>query len=621
MRPVLSIDRLVVEGRTPLGAWVATVRGVTVTVAQGEVLALIGESGAGKTTVALAALSYTRPGTRIVGGAVALNGVDLLGLDARARRQTRGKDAAYVAQSAQAALNPAITIGEQVAEPMLLHGVSTGAEARRRAVALLRSLDLPDPDELARRYPHQASGGQQQRVLVAMALTCGPKLLVLDEPTTALDVTTQIEVLKAIKDVVREHGSATIYVSHDLAVVTQVADRIAVMKDGVVVEEGPTRRIVEQPAHEYTRQLIGAVSPRLRPSHGMAAPPAVSKPILEVEGVRATFARPTLFGLADPGADVLRDVTLEVRPREVVALVGESGSGKSTLARVIAGLHPASRGAVRLAGRRLAARARQRDREALRRIQIIFQSPDLSLNPEQRVEDAIGRPLDLYFGLDRAARAKRVAELLVMVGVAPEYAGRFPAELSGGQRQRVAIARAFAARPDLLLCDEILSSLDTIVAAQVLDLMRELKARHDVAYLFISHDLATVASIADRVVVLYAGRVCEEGPMAAVFAPPHHPYTELLLTSVPTLRQGWLEEVLARRGARGGAPSGVVARPRGCPFQPRCPHAIERICDREPPPPRRTPAGQTVYCHREIAELETAQAGSMAARQDGHSWT
>jgi peptide/nickel transport system ATP-binding protein len=614
MSAVLRIDDLAVEGRTPLGGWVATVRGVSVTVAQGEVLALIGESGAGKTTVALAALSYTRPGTQIVGGAVALNGVDLLGLDARARRQLRGKDAAYVAQSAQAALNPAITIGEQVAEPMLLHGVSTRAEARRRAVELLRRLDLPSPEELARRYPHQASGGQQQRVLVAMALTCAPKLLVLDEPTTALDVTTQIEVLKAIKDVVREHRSATIYVSHDLAVVTQVADRIAVMKDGRVVEEGPTRQIVEQPVHEYTRQLIGAVSPRLSRGRGMAFAGAVApEPILRVEGVYATFARPTPFGPADAGADVLRDVTLAVRPREVVALVGESGSGKSTLARVIAGLHPASRGDVRLDGRRLASRARQRDRDALRRIQIVFQSPDLSLNPEQRVEDAIGRPLHLYFGLDRAARAKRVAELLVMVGVAPEYAGRFPAELSGGQRQRVAIARAFAAEPDLLLCDEILSSLDTIVAAQVLDLMRELKATHDVAYLFISHDLATVASIADRVVVLYAGRVCEQGPAAAVFAPPHHPYTELLLSSVPTLRQGWLEDVLARRGAA-GAQSGMAPPTRGCPFQPRCPLAIERICDREPPPPRRTPAGQTVYCHRELAELEAAQALSAAAR-------
>jgi peptide/nickel transport system ATP-binding protein len=619
--PVLEIAGLSVEGRTPRGAWVPTVRGVSVTVAPGEVVALIGESGAGKTTVALAALSYARPGTRIVGGSVLLEGVEILALEARARRRARGKDVAYVAQSAQAALNPAITIGEQVAEPMLLHGVASGGDARRRAVALLRRLDLPDPDELARRYPHQASGGQQQRVLVAMALTCAPKLLVLDEPTTALDVTTQIEVLKAIKDVIREHGSAAIYVSHDLAVVTQVADRIVVMKDGLVVEHGPTAEIVTRPTQEYTRQLIGAVTPRPAGSRRVAAGDAApAPPLLEVDRVSATFARPGLLRQAGRDADVLQDVTMEVRPREVVALVGESGSGKTTLARVIAGLHPPSAGTVRLAGRPLEAGARRRDRDALRRIQIVFQSPDLSLNPEQRIEDAIGRPLELYFGLDRERRARRVAELLTLVGVPPDYAGRFPAELSGGQRQRVSIARAFAAEPDLVLCDEILSSLDTIVAAQVLELMRALKARHDVAYLFISHDLATVASIADRVLVLYGGRVCETGPTAAVFSPPHHPYTALLLSSVPALRQGWLEEVLAAR-APDPAQTGIdLSGDAGCPFRARCPLAIPGTCD-EPPPARRTVAGQTIHCHRDLEELEAAQAGSAAPIREDRSWT
>jgi peptide/nickel transport system ATP-binding protein len=618
---LLEIAGLAVEGRTPRGDWVATVRGVSVTVEPGEVVALIGESGAGKTTVALAALSYARPGTRIVGGSVTLEGVDILALEARARRRARGKDVAYVAQSAQAALNPAITIGEQVAEPMLLHGVASGAEARRRAVALLRRLDLPDPEELAGRYPHQASGGQQQRVLVAMALTCAPKLLVLDEPTTALDVTTQIEVLEAIKDVIREHRSAAIYVSHDLAVVTQVADRIVVMKDGLVVEHGPTAEIVARPAQEYTRQLIGAVKPHPAARRGATAGDAAAGPaLLQVDGVSATFARPKLLRSPGAGADVLRDVTMEVRPREVVALVGESGSGKTTLARVIAGLHPPSAGQVRLAGRPLEARARRRDRDALRRIQIVFQSPDLSLNPEQRIEDAVGRPLELYFGLDRKRRAARVAELLGMVGVPPDYAGRFPAELSGGQRQRVSIARAFAARPDLVLCDEILSSLDTIVAAQVLELMRALKAQHDVAYLFISHDLATVASIADRVLVLYAGRVCETGPTSAVFSPPHHPYTALLLSSVPALRQGWLEEVLATRAP--GAARGATAAPgAGCPFRTRCPLQMPGTCEREPIPARRTPAGQTIHCHRELDELAAAQAATAAPAPEDRSWT
>jgi peptide/nickel transport system ATP-binding protein len=601
--PLLEIEGLRVEGRTPRGEWVSTIRGVSLTVAPGEVVALIGESGAGKTTVALASLSYMRPGTRAVAGAVRLDGRDLMALDARARRRARGKDVAYVAQSAQAALNPAITIGEQVAEPMRLHGITTREEARRGAIALLARLDLPDPAELARRYPHQASGGQQQRVMVAMALTCRPKLLVLDEPTTALDVTTQIEVLKAIKDVIRAHKSAAIYVSHDLAVVAQIADRIVVMKDGAMVEAGPTAEIIARPREEYTRELINAVTLH-RPVR--AADPAAAQPLLVVKRVSASFAQPSFRAKPDIAEHVLQEVDLSIGRREVVALVGESGSGKSTLARVIAGLHAPLEGEVTLDGRHLAARARRRDRELLRRIQIIFQSPDLSLNPEQPIGEAIGRPLKFYFGLAGRRGAERVAELLLMVGLAADYAARYPAELSGGQRQRVAIARAFAARPDLVLCDEILSSLDTIVASQVLALMRDLRVRHDVAYLFISHDLATVAAIADRVVVLYAGRICESGPAAAVFAAPAHPYTALLLASVPALRQGWLEEVLAARPSTARETGITVPRDRGCPFRNRCAFAIPERCDREPPPERRLAAGHVAYCHREAAELRAA---------------
>ncbi len=608
MAPVLQIDDLKVEGRTPRGVWVPTVRGVSLKVQAGEVVALIGESGAGKTTVAMASLCYTRPGTRVVGGKVTLSGVDIFSLDARARRAARGKDVAYVAQSAQAALNPAITIGEQVAEPMLLHGIATPEEARKRATALLARLDLPNPDEIARRYPHQTSGGQQQRVMAAMALTCTPKLLVLDEPTTALDVTTQIEVLKAIKDVIREHNSAAIYVSHDLAVVAQIADRIIVMRHGAMVEEGPTAEIIERPKQAYTRELIGAVKPRPTGDRGIVAAESAEKPLLETNKITATFAKPKLFGSLGMEDNVLQDVTIDVRPREVVALVGESGSGKSTLARVIAGLHPSLSGETRIGGKALAKRARKRDRDALRRIQVIFQSPDLSLNPEQRIEEAIGRPLELYFGMTGAKRAARVAELLTMVGLPADYAGRYPSELSGGQRQRVSIARAFGAQPDLVLCDEILSSLDTIVAAQVLELMRDLRAKHDVAYLFISHDLATVATIADRVVVLYAGRVAEIGPTSSVFSPPHHPYTALLLSSVPALRQGWLEEVIATRPPTQAQTGTNVPRDIGCPFRTRCPMAIEGTCDRVAPPARRTPGGQVIYCHRELDELRAAQA-------------
>jgi peptide/nickel transport system ATP-binding protein len=602
MPPLLEIQGLRVEGRTPRGHWVATVRGVSLTVAPGEVVALIGQSGAGKTTVALASLSYMRPGTRVVSGGVRLDGIDLLALTARARRGARGKDIAYVAQSAQAALNPAITLGEQVAEPMRLHGIATREEARRRAIALLARLDLPDPAELAGRYPHQASGGQQQRVMVAMALICRPKLLVLDEPTTALDVTTQIEVLKAIKDVIGTYRSAAIYVSHDLAVVAQIADRIVVMKDGLVVEQAPTADIITHPHEDYTRELIGAVRPH-PVTGGTDFAATETAPLLVVERLSASFAQSRLLWKYDIASNVLQDVDLAIARREVVALVGESGSGKSTLARIIAGLHAPLAGSIVLDGRPLAARARRRDRETLRRIQIIFQSPDLSLNPEQTIGEAIGRPLKHYFSLGGGQRAERVAELLLMVGLAADQAERYPAELSGGQRQRVAIARAFAARPDLVLCDEILSSLDTIVASQVLTLMRDLRARHDVAYLFISHDLATVSAIADRVVVLYAGRVCESGSAASVFGAPAHPYTVLLLASVPALRQGWLEEVMAARSAIQIQTGMAVPRDSGCPFRTRCSLVMPGLCDREPPPERRVAQGHVAYCHREVTEL------------------
>jgi peptide/nickel transport system ATP-binding protein len=516
---------------------------------------------------------------------------------------------AYVAQSAQAALNPAIQVGEQVSEGLVLHDLAGPAEARARAIELLTRLDLPDPPALAQRYPHQASGGQQQRIMIAMALACAPKLLVLDEPTTALDVTTQIEVLQAIKDVIRERDAAAIYVSHDLAVVAQVADRIVVMNRGAIVEQGTTEEILHRPKEPYTRTLMAAVKPKPRPGAPgpIAAPRPAEQPLLAVRGLGASYARPKFLQAPRREDNVLHEVSLEVYPREVLALVGESGCGKSTLARVIAGLHPPVAGQVLLQGVPLAPTSRRRPVADLRRIQIVFQSPDQSLNPEQRIEEAIGRPLRLYFDLTGPERSARIAELLRMVGLPEDYAGRYPSELSGGERQRVSLARAFAAEPDLILCDEVLSSLDTVVAAQVLDLMRELKDRHRVAYLFISHDLATVATIADRVAVLYAGRIVDVGPTGAVFGPPHHPYTQLLLSSVPELRQGWLEEVVGSREAQAGRRGLHAYHDALCPFRNRCPLAVGGLCDREPPPVRDLGGGHAVACHRDGAELAAAQ--------------
>ena len=612
MTALLAIERLSVEGRPPSGIWVETVRRCSVRVEAGEVVALIGESGAGKTTLALAALGYARPGTRFTGGRVLLQGRDVLTMPVRQRRQLRGKEVAYVAQSAQAALNPAIPVGEQIAESLTLHGMARGSAGERRILELLDLLDLPHPETIARRYPHQISGGQQQRIMMAMALACRPRLLVLDEPTTALDVTTQIEVLKAIKHVIRERNTAALYVSHDLSVVAQLADRILVMNQGHVVEEGATGAILATPRQHYTRTLLAAVKPkptadavasRSAPSEATAA----SQPVLAVQAVDASYERARPFQALTRERHVLHGVDLEVYPREVLAVVGESGSGKSTLARVVAGLHPPLAGAVTLGGRTLAGQARRRSREELRRIQIVFQSPEQSLNPERRVGDALARPLELYFGMSGSEKADRIADLLEMVGLEADFAGRFPAELSGGQRQRVSIARAFAARPDIILCDEVLSALDTVVASRILELMKALREDHRVAYVFISHDLATVASIADRVAVMYAGRIVDAGPIDAVFAPPHHPYTQLLIGSVPALRQGWLEEVVASREAEAGMRSNAMLHDLPCPFRRRCPLTVPGRCDVEPAPRRRLGRGHVVFCQHGEEALLAAQ--------------
>ncbi len=613
MTAFLRIEDLVVEGRPPSGIWVETVHHCSVEVHPGEVVALIGESGAGKTTVALAALGYARPGTRFRNGRVFLEGRDVLAMSIAEKRDLRGREVAYVAQSAQASLNPSIPVGEQIAESLHLHQVAEGADATRRTIELLDLLDIPHPEMIARRYPHQTSGGQQQRIMMAMALACRPRLLVLDEPTTALDVTTQIEVLKAIKSVNRDLGTASIYVSHDLAVVAQVADRILVMNQGHVVEQGETSRILDDAREDYTRTLLGAVKPPPSPERTVVDRSVTSdgEPVVSVTHTSASYARQTLFGTIEREQYVLHDIALDVWSREVLAVVGESGSGKSTLARVMAGLHPPLPGArITLDGDLLAGRARRRTRDQLRRIQIIFQSPDQSLNPERRVDDAIGRPLELYFGMSGSEKYDRIADLLEMVGLDPDYAGRFPAELSGGERQRVSIARAFAAEPDVILCDEVLSALDTVVAARVLELMKELRESHQVAYVFISHDLSTVASIADRVAVMYAGRIVDAGYTNDVFAPPHHPYTQLLISSVPALRQGWLEEVITSREAEAGMRSNVMLHDRPCSFRMRCPLAIPGTCETEPAPAREMGQGHIVMCQHDEATLLAAQGGA-----------
>lgn len=597
---LLSVSNLTVEGRAPEGGWRNILRGVSMSVEPGEVVALIGESGAGKTTLALAALGYCRAGTRIAGGAVKFGSTEVLSLSREGRRDFRGREVAYVAQSAASALNPSIRIGEQVSEGLLLHNLQERGDPMIRATDLLSLLHLPNPAAMARRYPSQISGGQQQRAMMAMAMACEPKLLVLDEPTTALDVTTQIEVLKAIKDAIREHGTAAIYVSHDLAVVAQIATRIVVMCNGDIVEQGSAEEVLENPRRDYTRSLLAAVRkmdivvPAAREQAGF------SVPLLKIENISATYGRRP-FRRARESEMVLHDIGLSVMPGETVALVGESGSGKSTLVRVISGLHKAAAGTIILAGLQLQPTAQGRRKADLRKIQIVLQSPEQALNPQLNVGGAIGQVLRFYFGLSVAEIKTRTAELLEMVGLPPSFAAKLPGELSGGQRQRVAIARAFAAKPDIILCDEFLSALDTLVAARILELMAKLKRDHNVAYVFVSHDLATVAAIADRIAIMYQGRIVEIGRTVDVFAPPQHPYTRLLVSSVPQLRRDWLDEVIAHRGPPIGAP--VQLAGTGCAFHGRCPVAIDALCDRTPPPSRNLGNGHMILCHHEAAGL------------------
>lgn len=597
MSALIEISDLRVTARQPSGADIELVKGVSFSVECGQVMGLIGESGSGKTTIALAVMGYTRYGCRISGGRVQIGDTDVTALDARSLRKLRGGRVAYIAQSAAAAFNPSRTIMAQVIEGALIHGIAGKADAKAKAIALFKTLAIPEPETIGARYPHQVSGGQLQRLLAAMALMTDPEVVIFDEPTTSLDVTTQIDVLKAFKAAIQDRKTTGIYVTHDLAVIAQIADTITVLRGGEVRETAMTAALINAPTDDYSRSLLAAAEPALRLT---GVPPLQTAPVLEVSGLVAGYGG--LDAAGGPRIPVLRDIGLAIQPGRSLGVIGESGSGKSTLARVIAGLTPLARGSVKLAGESLSSTIAQRSKDQLRRIQIVFQMADTALNPRVAVEDIIGRPLTFYFGLKGEARNKRVRELLDLTHLPSSVGTRRPGDLSGGQKQRVNLARALAAKPDVLLCDEVTSALDTVVAAAILDLMVELRREIGLTTMFISHDLKTVRAICDDILVLYAGRIAETLPATALQAPHHHPYTQLLLASVPELRPGWLEQ--SRSSARGSGEPVDPARPTaGCPFTDRCPHCIADKCDRVAPPRRVLGPGRVMACHRQPEDL------------------
>ncbi|HET6521505.1 MAG TPA: ABC transporter ATP-binding protein [Geminicoccaceae bacterium] len=682
--PVLAIRDLHIDYHAR-GAVVHAVRGVDLTIHAGETLALVGESGSGKSSVAFSVMRGLDAAGRIRRGGLRFRDVDLLALAPDALRRLRGARIAMVYQDPQTSLNPAFRVGDQIAEVLRAHRGVGRREARERVHDLLRRVNLPDPERVYRRYPHELSGGQQQRILIAMAFACDPELLIMDEPTTGLDVTTEARILDLIADLKASHGTAILYITHNLGVVARFCHRVAVMYAGEIVEEGPVARVFTQPGHPYTRSLLTCV-PRLDlgkrdrplsaiegrlpdltdppagcifearcparvPACAQAKPPA--EPLDRDEDGRAGFVRcirwrelpPFAFERHDGGRDAVAgergaaDAVLEAEdlrcfyplrrglaellagaPRRAVravdgvslalarartlAIVGESGCGKTTLGRAVVGLQEPTAGRLSFEGRPLAGAARARPQVQRRKVQIIFQNPDATLNPQKSVGQTLRRPLELFGLASGAAADARVAGLLRSVNLPESYAGRYPHELSGGERQRVAIARAFAADPEVIVCDEPLSALDVSVQAAILNLLVDLQRRSSTAYLFISHDLSVVRYLSDRVAVMYMGRLCEVGTPEQLFAPPYHPYTEALLSaiSIPD-PQVWQEKIRLE-----GAVPSPTDPGAGCRFASRCPRKVGGVCEREDPPVHEPARGHRIACHIPLPQLRALPA-------------
>lgn len=676
-QPVLQIHHLSAGYNTRKGL-VQAVRNVSLTLHRGETLGIVGESGCGKSTLAYAIMGHLGESGRTE-GEILLNGANLLAMPAGQLRKLRGSRMALVYQDPQTALNPSLRVGDQVAEIFEIHMGMSRKEAQRRAIEMLEQVQLPDPAEVATRYPHQLSGGQQQRVVIAMALCCKPDLLILDEPTTALDVTSEARVLDLVNDLKKTVDAGLLYISHNLGVIAQVCDRVAVMYAGEIVETGAVRDIFRQTSHPYTRGLLdsiprldrpartmlkpipGSVPPQMGEIQGCAFAPrcimarerctqihpslqeageqhharchfaahvseefnrqpvkppvspvsdpaAMAQPILQVQGLEKRFVQgggflDRLLGRKPKVVRALNGINLEVYPGETMALVGESGCGKTTLGRCVIGLTDPGDGTLQFLGFDINEPVSKRGSEARRSLQMVFQNPDSSLNPKQTVGEAIGRPIELFEKLPKAQVRRRVEELLSAVGLDPSFADRFPRQLSGGQKQRVAIARAFACNPKLIIHDEPVSALDVSVQATVINLLMKLQRTKQTAYIFIAHDLSVVRSIADRIGVMYLGKLVEIGRAEDVFQPPYHPYTEALLSAVPVPDPDAEHSPIRLEGPvlNSGASH------TGCPFAARCPRYLGEICDTQAPPIQITAQGTQIACHIPLMELERLQ--------------
>ncbi len=527
---LLRLEDIQIEGFSD-EKWHPIIRGVDLTLRRGEVMGLVGESGSGKTTLGLASMGFTRAGCRLSAGTVIFDNMDLSAIPVPERRKLWGTRIAYVAQSAAASFNPARRVIDQTIEATLRRGLTNRQTIEQDARVLFASLQLPDPENIGERYPHQVSGGQLQRMMTAMAMSPRPDLIIFDEPTTALDVTTQVEVLIAVRNLVEQHNTAAIYITHDLAVVAQMADLVMVLRYGKEVEQAETRQIIKAPEEDYTKTLwsVRALEKEQVRTEDI---------VLSIENVDAAY---------NQTIKVLQDISISIPRGRTVSIVGESGSGKSTVARVITGLLPPSTGRVRFNNDDLPASTKLRSVDQKKRIQMIYQMADTAMNPKQTVFEIIGRPLEFYHGMRGQQKRERVQELLNMIELEDRFANRFPSELSGGQKQRICIARALAAQPELIICDEVTSALDQIVQEGILRLLLNLQETYNITYLFITHDIAVVKAISDEIVVMYQGRVVEQGMKDDVLSPPHPDYTQLLLESVPEMDPDWLTNLVKNK--------------------------------------------------------------------------